>query len=152
MTMTLYTLGSNEDQIKIWSRSRLWWRSDQDKCLICTHFAFIWSRSTWWSITCRSIYYCYRPTITILTSKSRFWFCGWAVQYCLVQSILLHRVKSPIIGLSFCWPIPASRLWPKKWKISLLNGYSSWYKHAINKFLIDNSASCSSQDIQVFEN
>ena len=40
----------------------------------------------------------------------------------------------------------------KKWKISLLNGYSSWYKHAINKFLIDNSASCSSQDIQVFEN
>ena len=22
----------------------------------------------------------------------------------------------------------------KKWKISLLNGYSSWYKHAINKF------------------
>ena len=50
------------------------------------------------------------------------------------------------------WPIPASRLWPKKRKISLLNGYSSWYKHAINKFLIDNSASCSSQDIQVFEN
>ena len=40
----------------------------------------------------------------------------------------------------------------KKGKISLLNGYSSWYKHAINKFLIDNSASCSSQDIQVFEN
>ena len=40
----------------------------------------------------------------------------------------------------------------KKWKISLLNGYSSWYKHAINKFLIDNSASCSSQDIQVFDN
>ena len=40
----------------------------------------------------------------------------------------------------------------KKWKISLLNGYSSWYKHAINKLLIDNSASCSSQDIQVFEN
>ena len=40
----------------------------------------------------------------------------------------------------------------KKWKISLLNGYSSWYKHAINRFLIDNSASCSSQDIQVFEN
>ena len=40
----------------------------------------------------------------------------------------------------------------KKWKISFLNGYSSWYKHAINKFLIDNSASCSSQDIQVFEN
>ena len=36
----------------------------------------------------------------------------------------------------------------KKWKISFLNGYSSWYKHAINKFLIDNSASCSSQDIQ----
>ena len=47
-------------------------------------------------------------------------------------------------------PIPASRLWPKKWKISLLNGYSSWCKHAINKFLIDNSASCSSQDIHVF--
>ena len=39
----------------------------------------------------------------------------------------------------------------KKWKIALLNGYSSWYKHAINKFLIGNSASCSSQDIQVFE-
>ena len=38
------------------------------------------------------------------------------------------------------WPIPASRLWPKK----VENGYSSWYKHAINKFLIDNSASCSS--------
>ena len=29
----------------------------------------------------------------------------------------------------------------EKWKILLLNGYSSWYKHAINKFLIDNSAS-----------
>ena len=40
----------------------------------------------------------------------------------------------------------------KKWKISLLNGFSSWYKHAINNFLIDNSASCSSQDTQVFEN
>ena len=39
----------------------------------------------------------------------------------------------------------------KKWKISLLNGYSSWCKHAINKFLINNSASCSSQDIHVFE-
>ena len=41
----------------------------------------------------------------------------------------------------------------KKWKISLLNGYCQlWCKHAINKFLIDNSASCWSQDIQVFEN
>ena len=49
-------------------------------------------------------------------------------------------------------PIPRSRLWPKKWEISLLNGYSSWCKLAINKFLIDNSASCWSQDIQVFEN
>ena len=39
----------------------------------------------------------------------------------------------------------------KKWKISLFIGYSSWYKHAINKFLIDSSASCCSQDIQVFE-
>ena len=27
----------------------------------------------------------------------------------------------------------------KKWKLSLLNGYSSWYKCAINKFLIDNN-------------
>ena len=33
----------------------------------------------------------------------------------------------------------------KKWKIPLLN-------LNFNKFLIDNSASCSSQDIQVFEN
>ena len=38
----------------------------------------------------------------------------------------------------------------KKVKNFTLNGYSSWCKYAINKFLIDNSASCWSQDIQVF--
>ena len=67
----------------------------------------------------------------------------------------IQDVQFSTCNLLLCfsnWPIPASRLWPKKWEISLLYGYSSWYKHAINKFLIDNSASCSSQDIQVFEN
>ena len=49
-------------------------------------------------------------------------------------------------------PISGSRLWPRKWRISCLISYSSWCKHATNKFLIDSSASCWSQDVQVFEN
>ena len=50
-----------------------------------------------------------------------------------------------------CGPIPGSCLWSKKWKnFWLLNGYRSWCKHAVNKVLIDNIASCwslLSQDI-----
>ena len=83
------------------------------------------------------------PKFHIITKIVIFQF------FCNFLDQLLHPYEFYGRGMSVIlfWPIPASRLWLKKWKISLLNGYSSWCKHAINKFLIDNSASCSCQDI-----
>ena len=49
-----------------------------------------------------------------------------------------------------CRLILGSRLRSKKKKVEsfTINGYNSWCKNTINKCLIDNSASCWSQDIQ----
>ena len=44
---------------------------------------------------------------------------------------MFHEISPFVIG-----PFQRHVCDQKKWKISLLNGYSSWYKHAINNFFL----------------
>ena len=86
-----------------------------------------------------------RQMAGFLWYKIYFNMWRWILQNCATFNFGITRGSTCVLC---CRSIPASRLWPKKFTFEWLQLLVQTCYH----FLIDNSASCCSQDIQVFEN